>query len=269
MTDRLSPRDEQFLCLLRLFAAIPIAGTAAKKHGKHNDSGFTLIELITVMTIIMMLAMMTIGSIQKASGEARRIQCLNNMRQMVMAAHLYANDSDGNLPPAYQRDFDSGQTRTWESYLWNLGTEFRIHQCPAFHGKAMYKDDRYTGYNYNASYVGGQTLKKNGAVLPGSTVSANLAHIHDPERCALFGDGEYASGANKFMRSPYPGKLDADSSLTLAGTQGFRHRGRTNIGFADGHVDSLRERYTASGSSGKPAADCGFISSDNELYDLE
>jgi prepilin-type processing-associated H-X9-DG protein len=186
----------------------------------------------------------------------------------VVAATLYELNHRG-FPPAYDRDFSSGETTTWESHLWDLGTEYRVQQCPSFTGEAMWPDDRYTGYNYNASYVGGRTLRRGSTPLPGGAPSASMASVKDPARCALFGDGQYESGANKFMRSPYPGRLDQDASLALAGTQGFRHSGRTNVGFADGHAESLMERWTLTAASGDPAEGCGFLSRDNSLYDLD
>jgi len=231
-------------------------------------SAFTLIELLVVIAIVGLLAGMVSSAAMRAREEARCTQCLNNLRQMVAAATIYELDH-GVYPPAYEKDFSTGATRTWESFLWGMGTEYRIHQCPSFHGKAMWADDAYTGYNYNASYVGGRILKQAGAALPGSTRSASMAHIAKPAACALFGDGEYESGANKFMRSPWPGELDTDASLALGGTQGFRHRGRTNVGFADGHVESRRECYTETAAFGEPADGCGFLSPDNSLYDLE
>ena len=92
--------------------------------------------------------------------------------------------------------------------------------------------------------------------------------MKDPGRCALFGDGQYVAGANKFMRSPYPMSGDAFSSRS-AGTQGFRHRGRTNAVFCDGHAETLSGRYTATSDPTPPAAGTGFLSPDNSLYGAE
>lgn len=235
---------------------------------KRSRHGFTLIELLVVIAIIGLLATLMVGGIQRARGAALRVKCLSNLRQMVMAANTYAADSGGYYPPAYARDFSTGKTVTWESYLWGMGGDVRVQQCPAFHGEANWKDDEYTGYNYNASYIGGREFRRGGQVLPASSRSATIAQVADPVHCALFGDGEYERGANKFMRSPFPGRLDAGGALAGGGTQGFRHNGKTNIGFADGHAESLRTRHTKT-SGGAPADGCGFISADNGLYDLE
>ncbi len=231
-------------------------------------AAFTLLELLVVMGTIAILAMLLMPAFHRAREEARRIYCLSNLRQMVYAATLYDMDY-GALPPSLERNFETGENRTWEDFLWELGTDHQIQQCPSFHGDAMWRGDRYTGYNYNASYIGGRVFRRGSEILPGSTRSARMADIRNPSRCALFGDGEYESGANKMMRSPFPGPLDSDASLALGGTQGFRHGGRTNVGFADGHAKTLSERYTQTAAFGEPAENCGFLSPDNSLYDME
>jgi prepilin-type N-terminal cleavage/methylation domain-containing protein/prepilin-type processing-associated H-X9-DG protein len=251
------------------FTLIELLARQPKPWRRQARAAFTLIELLVVVAIIGILAGLISSAAHCAREEARRTKCLSNIRQMLLATTAYAADHGGRYPPAYARDFGSGKTTSWESYLWEMGTEYRIHQCPSFQGKAMWRNDRYTGYNYNASYIGGRTLKAGAERKPGSTHSATVASVMDPHSCALFGDGEYRSGANKFMRSPYPGPLDNDGGLAASGTQGFRHRGRTNVGFADGHAKSLKTRYTNTAGGGKPAEGCGFLSPDNSLYDLE
>jgi prepilin-type processing-associated H-X9-DG protein/prepilin-type N-terminal cleavage/methylation domain-containing protein len=238
------------------------------KASQNVREAFTLIELLAAIAIIGVLVALSLSAAHTAREEARRILCASNLRQMALAALTYESQY-GEFPPAYARDFTTGTTQSWESYLWDMGTRYRVHQCPSFHGEAMWDGDDYTGYNYNASYVGGRILRRDGRTLPGSTRSADLGMIADPSQCALFGDAEYASGANKFMRSPFPGRLDSDASLAKAGTQGFRHRGRTNVAFADGHVESRHDRHTTTAASGKLPGGCGFLSPDNSLYDLE
>ena len=234
---------------------------------QHGAAAFTLWELLAVIAIISLLVAVLIPSFLKVREMAWRLDCLCNIREMVFAAHQYACQHEGRLPPAYVRDYTAKTTVTWESFLWGTGTQHRVQQCPAFKGSAMWQGDLYTGYNYNASYLGGVTLLRKGVRLPNSTESVRLSDVKAPAECALFGDGEYESGSNKFMRSPFPGDLDADASLALAGTQGFRHGGFTNVGFVDGHVDSLKKRYTCTGAYGTPAKGCGFLSPDNRLYD--
>jgi prepilin-type N-terminal cleavage/methylation domain-containing protein len=86
--------------------------------------GFTLIELLVVIAIIAILAAMLLPALARAKESSRRIACLNNLKQLTVAAQIYVGDNQGAYPP---RDTVS---RWPNRFFDNYGKNPKVLLCP-------------------------------------------------------------------------------------------------------------------------------------------
>jgi prepilin-type N-terminal cleavage/methylation domain-containing protein len=126
-----------------------------KTHGplsRRKSAAFTLIELLVVIAIIAILAGMLLPGLASAKERSKRISCVSNLRQVYLAAAMYADDHGDSMPVKYEvkksvlkpEDIIKGkqlQTLTngihvlLADYVGNKGTELaRVFRCPSDRG---------------------------------------------------------------------------------------------------------------------------------------
>jgi prepilin-type processing-associated H-X9-DG protein/prepilin-type N-terminal cleavage/methylation domain-containing protein len=231
-----------------------------------TTGGFTLVELLVVMAIIGMLVGLTSRVAMSALERGRQAGCASNIRQLALANIAYANEHGSFVPAA--ADMNGANKQRWHGartsaskpfeaargplipYLGSSGAGIRA--CPSMR--------RYTktqsanafeascgGYGYNSVGVGSQTYLL-GMRSEASEMGMRLSQMKKPDSTIMFADAAFAQpyGSNpKYLIEysfvePYhwvvqPG---VESGMRADPSMHFRHRGRANVAWCDGHVSS-------------------------------
>jgi prepilin-type N-terminal cleavage/methylation domain-containing protein/prepilin-type processing-associated H-X9-DG protein len=91
----------------------------------NGQRAFTLIELLVVIAIIGILASMLLPALAKAKESARRIACVNDLRQLGFAVRMYVDDNEGQFPPR------SASGTAWPNRLRENYIDLRLLVCPS------------------------------------------------------------------------------------------------------------------------------------------
>ena len=83
---------------------------------RRTRTAFSLVELLAVVVIMGLLIALMLPAVRTAGPAARRTQCMNNLKNIGLALHNYA-DVYGGLPPAYTVDADGRPLHSWRTLI--------------------------------------------------------------------------------------------------------------------------------------------------------
>jgi prepilin-type N-terminal cleavage/methylation domain-containing protein/prepilin-type processing-associated H-X9-DG protein len=91
--------------------------------------GFTLIELLVVIAIIAILAAILFPVFARAREKARQTSCLSNVKEIVLAALMYAQDFDETIAVGWEA---GGEANYWYPRWYPYTKNVQIWNCPSF-----------------------------------------------------------------------------------------------------------------------------------------
>lgn len=231
------------------------------------SGGFTLIELLVVIAIIAILAGMLLPALSRAKEKGRSISCVNNLRQMLVATKVYADDNQSRFPWTFSLVGNQLDRKAWFNYLQPYQQTTNLLRCPTRTQKfkeflAVYPTDLadQAVSNYGANFrLGGcdwpgvwdkaqwpairdTDVKRPSSVVQITDSATQPLRTRDPLQCVTSASKE-KPGAwivhDPEADEPCTGCVTSPGDPNWGGPH-LRHNGRSNVAFVDAHVESLR-----------------------------
>ncbi len=256
-----------------------------------TDKGFTLVELLVVMSIISLLLAVLLPSLRRVRQQGQAVVCMNNIKQLGFAFMLYGGEYNGYAMPARV-----DQTKIyWWGEVTNYGIDHKagviwpylkselggksVYECPAqpfssykLQGAPPGEEDNpkwiTSTYGYNDYFL---CPSQSGWFGPADITGPwqKITNISTPAMVLVFADtlidlGLTSGIQNNFsLDPPYLYNVKNGWKENRSPTTCFRHNDKTNAIFVDGHSESITSKgakYTS------PLAKIGSIGTDNAPY---
>jgi prepilin-type processing-associated H-X9-DG protein len=213
--------------------------------------GLRLVELLAIIAILGVLVALLLPATRSSRGAARRVQCVNNLKQIALALHNYES-AHGALPPARTLDASGRPLHSWRTLI-----------LPFLEQEALYRsidlarpwDDPVNARAYQAMpsvfRCPGADARPNTTTYLAIVGPLACFHPDRPRRLEEIANDGAATlmliEAGPESAVPWMVPSDADESLVLGinATTRLDHAGGTNAAFVDGSVKFIAADQSA------------------------
>ncbi len=235
-----------------------------------NRKGFSLVELLVVISVIGLLMAVLLPALGSARAGARGMVCRSNLRQLCLANAGYAVENDGfYVPAAPDITSQSGGKYRWHGVRNSPHEPFdpgkgplaaylsdgRIKECPEKVNFVKGQDWNTNfeqgcgGYGYNHIYLGSRNwqsrqFKTLQEMQRAGWETTKTTEVRSPGQTLMFTDAAMSNNKGYLIEYSFaepPFAVCNGQMMTgnyMSPSIHFRHSDRASIGWADGHTDS-------------------------------
>jgi prepilin-type N-terminal cleavage/methylation domain-containing protein/prepilin-type processing-associated H-X9-DG protein len=241
-----------------------------------RPAGFTLLELLVVISIISLLVSITLPSLSMARQRAQAATCLANLHHLGLAMGMYHANNNGSFWRCTTPDSPRPGTVT---YFWGTNTDpvdtsaspllkYTNHGLELFWCQALpwgsyvpqgSVSEATTTYAYNSWYLDPASYRWDFSLRP-----RTISQIPDPSALFVFNDAATLDvwGAGGVLKNSTHMEPPQETYVPTP-TAHFRHEGRSNALCADGHAAAFG---LEGADMALPEYDLGFVGRQNEPH---